>query len=149
MEKTPDHPIQEAIAGIFRKFRELGSVRQVLLWFRDEKIPIRAYSREPGKRKIVWNNPVYARIFSILKNPTDAGVFVWGRKHTRTSIVDGRARKTAGHNRPQELWEVTIPDHHEGQGHGCSPKQTGARQNYPLNNAFHARVLSSSACELQ
>jgi hypothetical protein len=40
MEKTPDRQIQEAIAGIFRKFRELGSVRQVLLWYRDEKIPI-------------------------------------------------------------------------------------------------------------
>jgi DNA invertase Pin-like site-specific DNA recombinase len=36
MEKTPDRQIQEAIAGIFRKFRELGSVRQVLLWYRDE-----------------------------------------------------------------------------------------------------------------
>jgi DNA invertase Pin-like site-specific DNA recombinase len=114
MEKIPDRQIQEAIAGIFRKFRELGSVRQVLLWYRDEKIPIPAYSREPGKRRIVWNHPLYARIFSILKNPTYAGVFVWGRKHTRTSIVDGRARKTAGHDRPQEQWEVTIPDHHEG-----------------------------------
>ena len=69
MEKTPDRQIQEAIAGIFRKFRALGSVRQVLLWYRDEKIPIPAYSREPGKQKMVWNHPVYARIFSILKNP--------------------------------------------------------------------------------
>ena len=113
IEKTPDRQIQEAIAGIFSKFRELGSVRQVLLWYHDEQIPIPSYSREPGKRKIVWSLPLYARIFSILKNPTYAGAFVWGRKHTRTSIVDGRARKTAGHNRPQEQWEITIPDHHE------------------------------------
>jgi len=45
MEKTPDRQIQEAIAGIFRKFRELGSVRQVLLWYRDEKLLVPALSR--------------------------------------------------------------------------------------------------------
>jgi DNA invertase Pin-like site-specific DNA recombinase len=43
MEKTPDRQIQEAITGIFRKFRELGNVRQVLLWYRHEKLLI------PGK----------------------------------------------------------------------------------------------------
>ncbi|MGB7170075.1 MAG: recombinase family protein, partial [Acidobacteriaceae bacterium] len=114
IEKTPDRQIQEAIAGIFRKFHELGSVRQVLLWYRDEKLPIPALSRESGNRKVVWIEPIYPRIFGILKNPTYAGAFVWGRKHTRTSIVDGRARKTRGHARTQEQWEVTIPDHHEG-----------------------------------
>ena len=114
MEKTPDRQIQEAIAGIFRKFRELGSVRQVLLWYREEKLPIPALSRESGNRKVVWTEPVYPSIFGILKNPAYAGTFVWGRKKTRTSIVDGRARKTRGHVQPQEQWEVTIPDHHEG-----------------------------------
>ena len=114
IEKTPDRQIQEAIAGIFRKFRELGSVRQVLLWYREEKLPIPVLSRESGNRKVVWAEPVYPTIFGILKNPTYAGVFVWGRKQTRTSIVEGRARKTRGHARPQEKWEVVIPDHHEG-----------------------------------
>ncbi len=71
-------------------------------------------SRESGHRKMVWIEPVYPRIFGILKNPTYAGVFVWGRNHTRTSIVEGRARKTRGHARPLEQWEVTIPNHHEG-----------------------------------
>src|SRR6202051_67357 len=52
MEKTPDRQIREAIAGIFRKFRELGSVRQVLLWYREEKLPIPALSRESGHRKV-------------------------------------------------------------------------------------------------
>ena len=114
IEKTPDRQIQEAIAGIFRKFRELGSVRQVLLWYREEKLPIPVLSRESGNRKVVWAEPIYPSIFGILKNPTYAGAFVWGRKQTRTSIVAGRARKTRGHARPQEQWEVVIQDHHEG-----------------------------------
>jgi len=114
IEKTPDRQVQEAIAGIFRKFHELGSVRQVLLWYRDEKLPLPVLSRESGNRKTVWIEPIYSSLCGILKNPAYAGVFVWGRKHTRTSIVEGRARKTRGHARPQDQWEVVIPDHHEG-----------------------------------
>ena len=70
MEKTPDRQIREAIAGIFGKFRELGSVRQVLLWYCDEKLLVPALSRESGNRKVVcWVEPIYARIFGVLKNP--------------------------------------------------------------------------------
>ncbi|WP_260740652.1 recombinase family protein [Tunturiibacter lichenicola] len=114
MEKTPDRQVQEALAGVFRKFRELGSARQVLLWYRDEKLLLPALSRESGNRKVIWIEPIYSRIFGMLKNPTYAGVFVWGRNHTRTAIVEGRARKTRGHARPQDQWEVVIPEHHEG-----------------------------------
>lgn len=114
MEKTPDRQVQEAVAGVFRKFRELGSARQVLLWYRDEKLLLPALSRESGNRKVIWIEPIYSRIFGMLKNPTYAGVFVWGRNHTRTAIVEGRARKTRGHARPQDQWEVVIPEHHEG-----------------------------------
>jgi hypothetical protein len=75
IDKTPDRQIQEAIAGIFRNFRELSSVRYVLLWYRQEKLLIPVLSREPGNRKVVWAEPVYPRIFGILKNPTYAGAF--------------------------------------------------------------------------
>ena len=51
-------------------------MRQVLLWYRDEKLLIPALSRESGHRKMLWIEPVYPRIFGILKNPTYAGFFV-------------------------------------------------------------------------
>jgi hypothetical protein len=107
-------PDTESHRRHLRKFHELGSVRQVLLWYRDEKLPLPVLSRESGNRKTVWIEPIYSSLCGILKNPAYAGVFVWGRKHTRTSIVDGRARKTRGYARPQDQWEVVIPDHHEG-----------------------------------
>jgi DNA invertase Pin-like site-specific DNA recombinase len=40
MEITPDLQIQEAIRSVFAKFKELGSVRQTLLWYQSEKIPL-------------------------------------------------------------------------------------------------------------
>lgn len=38
LEQIPDRRVQEAVAGVFHKFRELGSARQTMLWYRDENI---------------------------------------------------------------------------------------------------------------
>ena len=114
IEITPDRQVQEAVRGIFQKFRELGSIRQVLLWYRNERLMIPSLSSQSGRRKVVWSLPVYPALLVMLKNPTYAGAFVFGRRQTRTTVVDGRARKTKGHPRPQAQWEVFIPNHHEG-----------------------------------
>jgi DNA invertase Pin-like site-specific DNA recombinase len=112
MEMTPDRQVQNAIHGVFEKFCQMGSVRQVLLWYRQNKLPLPTLSADSGKRDVVWRLPIYNRILSILKNPVYAGTFVYGRRRTKTVIVDGRARKTDGHEVPRDQWEVVIPDHH-------------------------------------
>src|SRR3954470_20971649 len=40
IEKHPDRRVQQAIQLAFTKMTELGSVRQVLLWFRQEKVSL-------------------------------------------------------------------------------------------------------------
>jgi len=42
IEKDPDLRVREALALVFRKFAELQSVRQVHLWFRQERIALPA-----------------------------------------------------------------------------------------------------------
>lgn len=62
IEKSPDRRVQEALALVFQdqKFAELGSVRQVLLWFRQEQIPVPAIVREaPWGDHLIWRLPVY------------------------------------------------------------------------------------------
>src|ERR1700692_2774585 len=40
IEKDPDQRIQQSLSVVFAKLTELGSVRQVLLWFRRERIEL-------------------------------------------------------------------------------------------------------------
>lgn len=113
-EMAPDLRIQEAIRSVFSKFQEFGSARQVLLWFRQERIPLPTLQCGGGQNEIRWELPIYSQILSILKNPMYAGAFFHGRTRTRTAIVEGRARKSAGHAVSMDQWKVLIQDHHPG-----------------------------------
>ena len=113
MQMTPDLEVQQAIRGIFEKFTELGSARQVLLWYRQEQIPLPTWRGFDLPNEVVWRLPVQNRILSVIKNPAYAGAFVYGRRCTRTAVVEGRARRTSGHEMSPEDWEVVIRDHHD------------------------------------
>lgn len=115
VEMAADRQVQEAIRGVFEQFRRLGSVRQVLLWYRQERILVCSYQRQADSpRKVVWKLPVYSRLLSILKNPIYAGAFAYGRTRTRSVMVEGRALKTSGHEVPRAEWIVLINNHHPG-----------------------------------
>jgi len=114
-EKHPDARIRDALQMVFRKFAELGSVRQVLLWFRQETLTLPSAEPEHGVgRPVKWRLPVYSTIHKILCNPIYAGAYAFGRTETRTRVVDGRAHKTRGHQREREEWIVLLREHHEG-----------------------------------
>ncbi len=73
MEMDPDRRIQDSIDLAFNKFTELGSVRQVTLWFRREKIALPAVPSGRGERRLVWKLPLYHTIWAILTNPSVRG----------------------------------------------------------------------------
>ncbi len=114
LEKDPDQRVQQAIQLVFRKITELGSVRQVLLWFRQENILLPTFPRAPGERKMVWKLPGYASLHCMLINPSYAGAYAYGKSETRTKVVEGRTRKSAGHRKPESEWKVLIKEHHPG-----------------------------------
>ena len=114
IEMAPDRQVEQAVRAVFDTFLELGSARQVLLWYRQEKLPLPTAIAGTRGMEVTWKLPGYQRIIAFLKNPVYAGAFVWGRSETRTVARDGRARKTAGHAVPMETWKVVLRDHHPG-----------------------------------
>jgi hypothetical protein len=113
IEKDPDARIQSTIDLIFRKFAELGSVRQVYFWFDREQIhlPVARGSKEACE--IVWLPARYHAVLSVLKNPVYAGAYVYGRKKTITRLEAGQKVQRRV-KRSREDWAVLILDHHEG-----------------------------------
>ncbi len=114
IEIDADLRIREAITAVFNRFSLAGSVRQVLLWFRQERIELPAAVYDEGRRSVVWRLPVYNTLLRILTNPVYAGAYAFGRTETRVRIEAGRKRVVRGHRRAQEHWQVLIQEHHEG-----------------------------------
>jgi DNA invertase Pin-like site-specific DNA recombinase len=112
VEKDPDRRIQQSIELVFSKMAEFGSARQVLLWFRGEKVSLPAWMWGETGRELIWKVPVYNTIWHMLRNPMYAGSYAFGKTEARIRVVGGRARKTIGHFKPVENWTVLIRDHH-------------------------------------
>lgn len=114
LEKDPDLRVQEAIALVFNKFREMASVRQVLLWFREKNVRLPSRSYQSGETQVSWKLPVYNTLHHYLTNPIYGGAYAFGRTYTHTRIEQGQKRTIRGYRRQRADWPVLIKDHHEG-----------------------------------
>jgi excisionase family DNA binding protein len=110
----PDLRLQEAIRQVFARFRLLGSARQVLLSLTADGLCFPRPSDGKRMTAFEWTPIRYRNVISLLKNPFYAGAYAYGKSEKRVAVVDGRARKTYGHGKRLETWEVLIKDHHEG-----------------------------------
>jgi len=113
VEKSADRQIQSALQSVFQKFRELGSARQTMLYFRDEQIRLPEVVRGTAGQEVVWRLPSDSRIRQILRNPQYAGAFAYGRTGTTTVRPGERAGTTRHRKRHPEEWTVCLRDHHE------------------------------------
>ncbi len=114
IEQDPDQRVRQALGLVFEKFTALGSARQVRMWFLREGIGLPARIDEGTGSKLCFQTPAYSTIRSLLRNPLYAGAYAWGKTTSRTVLVSGRARRTAGHAKPQREWTVLIVGHHAG-----------------------------------
>lgn len=106
--KEPNIQVQEAIDMVFRIFLERKSASKVVRHFRDHGllVPKRHHNRDT-----VWCPVTGARILAILRNPTYAGAFVYGRnRKVRKSGASQPQKKP----RATEDWTVLLKDHHPG-----------------------------------
>lgn len=114
IELDPDLRIRSAIAAVFQRFAQAGSVRQALMWFRQERIELPAVSYIDGRRRVQWKLPIYNSLLHMLTNPVYAGAYAFGRTESRSRIDGGRKRIVRSRRRPREEWQILIVQHHEG-----------------------------------
>jgi DNA invertase Pin-like site-specific DNA recombinase len=111
----PDEEVRSAVALVFRLFRETGSAFAVVQRFAERglRFPKRAYGGA-WAGQLIWGQLTHSRVLGILKNPSYAGMYVFGRYQYRVQInAEGKVRK-----RMQAVampdWRVRLTEHHEG-----------------------------------
>ncbi len=114
LEQDADRRIHETLSMVFRKFSEIGSVRQLALWLRQEGIDLPVAVYGPQGRAVQWRPPRYHAVHRLLTNPVYAGAYVFGRTGSRVRFEGGRKVVIHGVARRREEWEVLIRDHHQG-----------------------------------
>jgi len=83
----PDEEVRGAVGLVFRLFRETGTAFAVMQRFMEGSLrfPKRAYGGA-WDGKIVWGRLSHSRVLGMLKNPSYAGMYVFGRYQYRREI---------------------------------------------------------------
>jgi DNA invertase Pin-like site-specific DNA recombinase/uncharacterized protein YndB with AHSA1/START domain len=108
----PDQLVIGAVRTVFQKFAELGSARQVWLWFGSQGLNFPLQSSLTGELK--WVTASYTAVHRVLVNPVYAGAYTYGKTRQERYVDEvGRVRKRT-RRLPREKWAVLIQDHHPG-----------------------------------
>jgi DNA invertase Pin-like site-specific DNA recombinase len=108
----PDQAVTHAIGCIFEKFTEVGSVRQVWLWFRSQNLSFPSQSNSSAD--IQWITPTYTGVHHVLTNPVYAGAYTYGKTHQERFVDHNGHLKKRIRTLPRSEWAVLIQDHHKG-----------------------------------
>ena len=110
LEKDPDLRVQQAILLVFRKFSELGTVRQTLMWFLEHGLEVPTHTPS-GKTR--WKRPVYRSMHRLLTSPAYGGAYAYGKTEHLTGYEGVRAHHIC-RRKPRDQWLALIPNAHEG-----------------------------------
>ena len=110
LEKDPDLRVQETILLVFRKFMELGTVRQTLMWFLEHNLQVPTRN---ARGETHWKRPVYRSMHRVLTSPIYGGAYCYGKTEHLIRYDDGKPRHLC-RRKPREQWLALIPGAHEG-----------------------------------
>jgi DNA invertase Pin-like site-specific DNA recombinase len=111
----PDEEVRGAVSLAFRLFRETGSAFAVVQNFakRALRFPKRAYGGA-WNGKLVWGRLTHTRVLSMLKNPSYAGVYVFGRYQYHQQISTTGEIQKKMRAVPMPDWRVQLRQPHDG-----------------------------------
>jgi hypothetical protein len=107
--------VRGAVALVFRLFRETGTAFAVMQRFAESglRFPKRSYGGA-WDGKIIWGRLMHGRVLGILKNPSYAGRYVFGRYQYRREINSAGEVQKRMHAVAMTDWRVSLEEHHEG-----------------------------------
>jgi DNA invertase Pin-like site-specific DNA recombinase len=106
----PDEQVQRAVRLIFERLRIDGSMMSVVRYFVRRGLDMPAYDPQTGETRMMAASKNQA--LSVLKNPTYAGAYVYGRSERRTRLVEGKIEKRAVILADPCAWKICLRDHH-------------------------------------
>ena len=110
----PDREVRDTIRLLFDSFRQTGSAYGVVHRFSKQglKFPKRAYGGV-WSGKLIWGRLTDSRVLAILKNPSYAGAYAYGRYQSVKEIRPDGSFGSRTVEVPMSSWTVLIKDHHE------------------------------------
>lgn len=113
--KDPDVQVRSSIDLVFDYFQQCGTAYGVVQRFAREKLdfPKRSYGGT-WAGKLHWGRLTDARVTAILKNPSYAGVYAFGRYRSIKEILENGEVRSRISCMPEENWLVNLRDHHDG-----------------------------------
>jgi DNA invertase Pin-like site-specific DNA recombinase len=112
----PDEAVRTAIHAIFERYEIEPSAWAVVRWARESGLQCprrRVYAA--GGTEVVWKPLTVSRMHELLNNPTYAGAYVYGRRPTKKTLVNGQIRQVRqGSGGDPEQWSVRLLDAHPG-----------------------------------
>ena len=110
----PDEQVRAVVQLVFDKYTETGSFHAVFRYMRDHDIRfgVRPFYG-PDRGKLVWRTAALGAVSSMLRNPTYAGAYSYGR-----FSEDPKSRRLSGKRKirfvPMDEWQVLIPNKFPG-----------------------------------
>lgn len=108
-----DEQVQQVVKLIFRKFEELGTLNGVLCYLAKHQIQVgvRVLSGM-NKGDLEWRRPNRATLQNLLKNPSYAGAYAYGRRQIDPRKKNPNRPHCGRVVQPPHQWHVLIRDHH-------------------------------------
>ena len=113
LQFDPDEQVQSVVRLILEQFAVLGSISAVLRYLRRHgiQLPFRSVSG-PKREQVQWHMPHRETLRLLMRNPTYAGTYTWGRHATDPRRVQPGRRGSGRVRREPHECAVFIRDNH-------------------------------------
>ena len=108
---NPDEEVQARLHLVFAKFRELRSAKAVMRALNRAGLPLPVRPlRGPAPHEVIWREASNSRVIQILKNPSYAGAYVYGRRRQDPCRRKPGAAHASTVAVPVENWSICLRD---------------------------------------